>query len=88
MLYPRLTDCAECGNVQTLLEDINCKLKELAINLYNNNVFLLNLIIPSEEITDLLNYKRILTYRLCNSDYASEFTIQNITSRVKLLIYK
>ena len=39
-------------------------------------------------IGDLLNYRRILTYKFCNEEYAKCFTIKMIASRVKLLIHK
>ena len=39
-------------------------------------------------IGDLLNYKRILTYKYCNPDYAKRYTVKRIASRVKLLIHK
>ena len=88
MLYPRLTDCLECGSIPSLLKDIDCKLNKLALNLYNNNIFLLNLNIPRETFSDLLKYKRILTYRLVNPDYASKYKLDDITGKVKLLIHK
>jgi hypothetical protein len=88
MLSPRLTDCPNCPNLPDLISDIDCKLSELGTNLYNNVVFSLNNNIPAVAIIDLLNYKRILTFKLCNPDYASGYTVQMIASRVKLLKYK
>ncbi len=88
MLSPRLTNCAECSSIAALLSDIDCKLVELSNNLYNNTVFILNKSVPTEAINDLLNYKRILTYKLCNEDYAKNYTVQMIASRVKLLKFK
>lgn len=88
MLSPRLTDCVACSTIPVLLDDIDCKLKKLANNLYNNVVFSLNQPVPAGAILDLLNYKRILTYKFCNPDYAKCFTVEMIASRVKLLISK
>lgn len=88
MLSPRLTDCVECSSISALLSDINCKLTELAKNEYNNVVFSLNQPVRSTVMWDLLNYKRILTYKLCNADYAAKYTVQMIASRVKLLKFK
>lgn len=88
MLLPRLTDCVNCSSIPVLLTDIDCKLTELAKDLYNNTVFLLNRKVQSELMLDLLNYKRILQYKLCNPDYASRYTVEQIASRVKLLIHK
>ncbi len=88
MLYPRLTNCVDCSTIPALLADIDCKLTELAKNEYNNIVFQLNYPIPGTVIDDLLNYKRILTYKYCNIDYAEHFSVERIASRVKLLIHK
>jgi hypothetical protein len=71
-----------------LLEDIECKIKELAGNLYNNTIYSLNQPVNGVVFLDLLNYKRILTYKFCNPEYAHPFTVQMIASRVKLLKYK
>lgn len=88
MLSPRLTNCIECTTISALLSDIDCKLSEMASNYYNNIVFSLNLPAKGIVMLDLLNYKRILTYKLCNEDYAMPFTVEMIASRVKLLKYK
>jgi hypothetical protein len=88
MLLPRLTDCVNCSTIPVLIADIDCRLAYLANNLYNNTVFILNRPVQGEVILDLLNYKRILTFKLCNPDYAAHYTVERIASRVKLLIYK
>jgi hypothetical protein len=88
MLNPRLTNCPECGDIPSLLADIECKITEVAKNLYNNTVFALNMPIAFDVMTDLLNYKRILQYKYCNPNYAKAFTVNMITSKVKLLKYK
>lgn len=56
--------------------------------LYNNTVFALNQPIKGTVMLDLLNYQRILTYKYCNPDYASRYTVNQIASRVKLLKFK
>jgi len=88
MLTPRLVNCVECTTIPALLEDIECKITSMAKDLYNNTVFILNRSIDREAFMDLLNYKRILTYKYCNSDYAPNYTVSNIASRIKLLKYK
>ena len=88
MLQPRLTNCVECSTIPVLLADIDCRLTELATNLYNNLIYLLNQPVPGVVMLDLINYKRILTYKFCNPDYALPFTVEQIASRVKLLKYK
>lgn len=84
MLSPRLTNIAAGTSIPALLASIDRKLMELANDLYNNVVFSLNNKINSEEINDLLNYKRILRYKYCNPDYASPFTVQMIASKIAL----
>ena len=88
MLSPRLTDCVNCSSISVLLSDIDCKLAELSNNLYNNVIFSLNKPIPTAAMLDLLNYKRILAFKLCNIDYAKAYTVEMIASRVKLLKFK
>jgi hypothetical protein len=39
-------------------------------------------------MNDLLNYKRILTFKLVNPDYAKDFTVEMIASKVKILKFK
>lgn len=88
MLTPRLINYPACAAIPVLLGDIDCKLKELSSNLYNNLIYALNEPIPAGAILDLLNYKRILEYKYCNENYAAAYTVEMIASRVKLLKYK
>jgi hypothetical protein len=88
MLSPRLTNCTECANIPSLLEEIECKITELAKKLYNNTIFSLNKPISFTTMNDLLHYRRILIYKICNSDYAGDYTVNMIASKVKLLKYK
>lgn len=88
MINVRLTKCADCEIVPSLLADIDCKLTELANDEYNNIIFSLNNYTPANVINDLINYKLILTYRLCNPHYACKYSTKKIASRVKVLIYK
>lgn len=88
MLTPRLTNYPACATIPVLLADIDCKLRKLSNNLYNNLVYALNQPIPAGAILDLLNYKRILEYKYCNENYAAPYTVEMIASRVKLLKFK
>lgn len=88
MLYPKASLCPANSTIPALVEDIDCKLTELAKNAYNNIVFSLGYPTPGTVIGDLLNYKRILFYKYCNPDYAKCFTVDMIASRVKILIHK
>lgn len=85
MLSPRLTNCVECTTIPVLINEIDCKIAQLAGNLYNNIVFMLNQPVEANVMIDLLNYRRILTFKYCNPDYAGCFTIPMITSKVKRL---
>lgn len=88
MLTPRLTDCTECADILSLIDEIDCKLAKLAGNMYHNITLMLNKSIPAGAIIDLLHYRRILQYKYVNSTYASDYTINMVASRVKLLKYK
>ena len=82
MLSPRLTNCPECSDISSLLKKIDCKLAELGNNLYNNISYMLNKPVPADDITQLITYRRILLYKLCNPSYVQEYTIPMISSRV------
>jgi hypothetical protein len=88
MLSPRLTNCAECANINSLINEIDCRVAELSNVLYNNTVFMLNKSFNSIALSDLLMYKRILTYKVCNPDYAGHYTVNMIASKIKLLKFK
>lgn len=88
MLTPRLNDCVACSTIPVLLNDIDCKMTDFAKRQYNNIVFALNNKLSFQPMLDLLHYKRILTNKFCNADYASCYSVSDITSRVKLLIHK
>ena len=88
MLQPRLNNCVDCTTIPSLLSEIDCKIFSLAKNEYNNTVFNLNKCIDKEGMWDLLLYKRILTFKLYNPDYAQLFTVKKIASKVKILIHK
>jgi hypothetical protein len=88
MLTPRLINYPTCGTIPVLLADIDCRLAELANNLYNNLIYALNKPVPATTMIDLLNYKRILTYKFCNENYAAPYTVEMIASKVKILKYK
>jgi hypothetical protein len=96
MLTLRLTNCVENSAIPVLLQDIDCKLFELSKILYNNTIFSLNQPIQDVVFLDLLYYKRILTNRLCNTEYAlysscedcPTYTTDMIASRIKLLKFK
>ena len=91
MLSPRLTDCVIDASIPATLTQIDERLTYWANLQYNNIVFSVNNYIPGEIIQDLLNYKQILTYRLCNPTYAMVCglpTTSQVVSRVKVLIYK
>ena len=85
MLLPRLTNCKQCADI---LSDIDCKIGKIAKDLYNNTIFAVNTPINEDVMWDLLNYKRILTYKLCNSQYVSLYTLNKIAGKVNLLKFK
>lgn len=85
MIDPRLTNCNQCTTIASLLAKIDCKITEVAKMLYNNITLMLGYTIKQDMMVDLLNYKRILTYKSYNLDYASDYTIEMIASKVIIL---
>lgn len=88
MLTLRLRNCVDCNTIPALLDKIDCKLTELAHKEYLNIVYAINRPIKSDTYLDLLNYKRILTYKYCNEEYAAHYSVTQIASKVNLLIFK
>ena len=82
MLSPRLTNCPECSDIPSLLKKIDCKLAELGNSLYNNISYMLNQPIPAGDILQLIAYRRILSYKYINPNYAHRFSVNAIASRV------
>ncbi len=82
MLLPRLTNCPECANIPSLLRSIDCKLAELGNNLYNNISYMLNKPVPTDNISQLIGYRRILQYKYINPNYAHKYSINMIANRV------
>ncbi len=85
MLHPKLINSYTCAEIPALLSNIDCKLSLLALDLYNNTVFMLNRDVASTQSLILLNYKRILEAKYCNEEYAVNFSVELIASRVKTL---
>jgi len=82
MLSPRLTNCPECANIPSLLKKIDCRLAELGNNLYNNVSYMLNKSVPAGDILQLMTYRRVLSYKYCNPNYANKYSVQMIASKV------
>jgi hypothetical protein len=88
MLQPRLLNCSDCTDISILIDKINCKLAKLGAILYGNTAYMLNTPIPILSIIGLLHYKRILEYKLVNSEYCEDYTVEMISGRVNILIHK
>lgn len=87
MLNPRLNNCIDCTTVESLLKNIDVKIFNISKDMYNNLVFMLNKKLSGEILNDLLQYKRILTHRYYNSEYASDYTLETISNKVKMLTF-
>lgn len=88
MVYSKLSNCPQCADIPSLIKEIDCKLSELSIGLYNNITFMLGKSIPSEVMLDLLTYKRILMFKYCDPNYAGEYSVNMIADKIKLLKFK
>lgn len=88
MLTPKTASCKECNDIMSLILEIDCKVFELSQNMYNNIAYMLNKSVNRDALFSLLNYKRILTYKICNPEYACNFSVNKIASKIKILKYK
>jgi hypothetical protein len=88
MVQPRLTNCEECVTIANLINEIDCKLTELAKKQYSNIIYSLGNSVSEDLFIDLITYRRILTYKSYDEEYAECYTLANIASKVKLLIFK
>lgn len=85
ILSPRLTKCKDCTTISFLLEKIDRKIFFYSKKMYNNITFMLDKYVDGQSLSDLLHYRRILTYRLHNENYVCNFCLNDILSRVNEL---
>lgn len=85
MLNVKLTNCRECALVSKLIDSINCQLAKMANSLYHNIAFMLDKPVEASVMSTLLHYKRILTYKSCNADWSSDYSVDDIASRINFL---
>lgn len=85
MLNIKLTNCRECALASKLIDAIDCQLAKMANNLYLNIAYMLDKPVEGCIISALLHYKRILTFKSCNEDWASDYSISDIASRINFL---
>lgn len=88
MLYPTLRSCTDCASVDTLLAEIECKLATMSSTMYTNLVFMLNKPVNKWTLFSLLMYRNILLYKDADATYLSDYTVEMVASKVKLLKYK
>lgn len=88
MISQRLTECKQCTEISSLLEDIDCAIFKMSKKYYSNITLMLNIPISEYDMLALLHYKRILTYKYFNSNYVRDYSINKIASKIKLLKYK
>lgn len=86
MLTPRLTNAVYYNQIPVLLQEIDLAIFAIANELYYNTIYSLHRNIDSPTMIDLLNYRRILTYKACNPEYCKDYTIEMIASRVIVLV--
>lgn len=88
MLKTTLTECTDCENLLDLICQIDDKLKTYTVNQYNNLTLMVCLPFNKEVIDALLHYKRIVTHKAFNCNYACDYSVSTIISRVKILLNK
>ena len=85
MLSIKVTHCRDCALAFKLLDSINCQVAKMANNLYLNIAYMLDKPVEGCKMSTLIHYKRILTYKSCNADWASDYSVDDIASRVNFL---
>jgi len=88
MLTTKLTSCKDCLDISKLTDKVNLSIAAISKDMYNNIVFALNKTCQQHLLKDLIFYKRILEYRYCNSDYAGDISLEQIYSKVLILLSK
>jgi hypothetical protein len=88
MITPRISNCDDCSNIEGLIEDINCKIFNLSMGAYSNIIYGFRKSTKFTLMYDLLHYRRILEYKAVNSDYLTNFSVGDISNKVRLLIGK
>jgi hypothetical protein len=83
MLTQKLTNCKDCNNIEKVIKEIDCIISKYAMSMYNNIIYELNQENYSCSISDLLHYKRILTYKLYNNLYACNYSFIQIVGKVR-----
>ena len=85
MLSIKVTNCRECALVSKLIASIDCQLAKMANKLYLNMTCMLDKPVEGCKMSTLIHYKRILTYKSCNADWVSDYSVDDIASRVNYL---
>lgn len=85
MLSIKVTSCRECAEISTLINSIDCQLASMANNLYLNIAYMLDKPVEGCKMSSLIHYRRILMYKSCNPDWACDYSVENIASRVHFL---
>lgn len=90
MLVARIRECLDCGNLQSLLNEINCSIAQMGRNHWLNLSFDACNYYKRSDITLLLHYKRIIQKKIFNPDYACDcnYELASIVSRVKTLLLR
>lgn len=85
MLNIKVTNCRDCAQASKLIDSIDCQLAKMANNLYMNISYMLDKPVEACNMSALLHYKRILTFKSCNADWASDYSVDDIASRINFL---
>jgi len=90
MLTPRLLDCPDCDNIPRLIGEIDCKISQIGGDLYNSIIFGFKGTCNTNDLGDLIRYKRILMTILNNPYFGNEydpyiFCLSEIVSKIKLM---
>lgn len=85
LITSKINECADCHNILSAVNEIDCYLAEKGFVLLNNKKFALTKKIDNNAFKDIVRYRNILIARSYNANYAS-FDIGDIINKVKQLI--
>jgi adenine-specific DNA methylase len=88
MLQAKIGFCNDCADLSNLISQIDSKLLHYSKNYMSNICYLTNKDVNENNIKKLIRYKNILHKKLFNSSYLCSIDIEELISRVKLLLYK
>ncbi len=87
MLSPQIKECQSCGNLKSLLLQIDCSLHNFSRNKLNNENYNVETFYCSDTTTALAHYKRVLSRKIYNPTYLCGVDNQDLILQVTRLLF-